>query len=650
MKLTASFRSALPLTTLLFILFSCGNRHQYSNAYGTKSSGGSRPAYKMSSIRGHQLVRSGDNSYSADANYNDAPMGGLPLTDSIAGVIASSEVLQKEVPEVASQYERYASFTENEWIKSSDEAKSTFSIDVDNAAYTNFRRFVNQDQLPPKDAIRVEEWLNFFNYELDAPKETDKHPLKIATEIQPCPWNAKDDLVMVKMQAKKPIEEQLPPSNLVFLVDVSGSMNSPNKLLLAQSSMIKLANKLRPIDRLSIVTYAGASNIVLEPTSGAEKKKIIAAVNSLSSGGGTAGSKGLETAYELAQKNFNPDGNNRIIVASDGDWNIGTTSTQNVKKLIEKKRETGIFLSVLGFGMYNLNDELMENMADNGNGNYAYIDSDKEATRIFDTEFAGSMYTIAKDVKLQLEFDSTVVEKYRLIGYENRVLENWQFDNDTIDAGDLGMGQNVIAFYQVTRKEHTNDNKLGKIDFRYKPLKSDVSKLLSHPMIPTHTKETTDFQFASCVVEFALCLRESEYRGDANMAEAILRGKQNLGDPSQKLSYEKRVEFIGLMEKVNKMWGGYVLEEAPKITEDKAPSLKLYPNPASDFTTIEVPKELSHEWSIQIFTLSGTLKKVQHFNETTAGRVDLQGLTPQAYLVKVYGGGYNYGYLRLVVN
>ncbi|MCR9172482.1 MAG: von Willebrand factor type A domain-containing protein [bacterium] len=652
MKTTASIRLSLLFTVSILIFISCDiSRNKQCNAYGTSSSGGSQVAYKSNGIRGHQMVRSGDYNYgfNTDAYYSSKGLNELSPTDSIQGLVVNSQVLQKDVPDVASQYERYASFTENDWVNSSDEIKSTFSIDVDNAAYTNFRRFVNQGQLPPKDAIRIEEWLNFFNYELEAPKETDPHPLKIATEIQPCPWNESDDLLMVKLQGKKPIEENLPPSNLVFLVDVSGSMNSPNKLPLAQSSMTKLANKLRPEDRMSIVTYAGASNIVLEPTSGAEKKKIIEAVNSLTSGGGTAGSKGLETAYELAMQYFDEDGNNRIIVASDGDWNIGTTSTPNVKKLIEKKRETGIFLSVLGFGMYNLNDELMESMADNGNGNYAYIDSEKEATRIFDTEFSGSMYTIAKDVKLQLEFDSDVVEKYRLIGYENRVLENWQFDNDTIDAGDLGMGQNVVAFYQISRKAGKKNAPLGKVDFRYKPLKSDVSTLLSHPMRSSSEETTTDFKFASCVVEFAMCLRESEYRGDANMARAILRGKQNLGDPNAKLSYEKRVEFVGLMEEVNEMWGGYVFEEAPKITEDKAPSLKLYPNPTSEQTTVEVPEELSHEWSVQVFSMSGALKKVQHFSRTTTGVINVQDLAPEVYMVKVYGGGYNYGYLRLVV-
>lgn len=569
--------------------------------------------------------------------------------DSIRYGMSESSVLKRTIPDVASEYERYNEFEENDWINSEEEAKSTFSIDVDNAAYTNFRRFVNQNQLPPKDAIRLEEWLNFFNYELEAPKETDEHPLKISTEVRPCPWNEDDQLVMIKLQGKLPKEESLPPSNLVFLVDVSGSMNAANKLPLVQSSMIKLADKLRPEDRMSIVTYAGSSKIVLKPTSGSDREKIIKGINGLTSGGGTAGSDGINTAYELAERNFLANGNNRVIVATDGDWNIGVTDDNELKRLIETKRETGIFLSVIGFGMYNLNDAMMESLADNGNGNYAYIDSEKEATRLFDTEYSGSMYVIAKDVKLQLEFDPATVEKYRLIGYENRVLENWQFEADSIDAGDLGMGQNVIAFYQVSSKEDVNDGQIGKIDFRYKPLKSDVSKLLTHE-IANETEETSsDFKFASCVVEFAMCLRESEFRGDANMRKAILRGKQNLGDPNKKTSYEKRVEFVGLMENVSQMWEGYVLEEAPEITEDEAPKLKLYPNPATGSTTVQVPRELSSNWSIQIFTMSGALKKVQHFNETTEGKIDLIGLPAETYLIKVYGKGFNFGYLRLVV-
>ena len=626
-------------TLVVFILQSC---HNYTNNayYG----GGSNRSYKHNSSTGWSgLTYSGQMS---KEKYSEQEQ--FVLSDSIKSFRADEALVNKKVSDVGAEYERYNPFAENNWIKTRAEIKSTFSIDVDNAAYTNFRRFVNQNQLPPKDAIRVEEWLNFFNYDLEAPNESDEHPIKITTEISACPWNEEDDLVMIKLQGKKPVENNLPPSNLVFLVDVSGSMNAENKLPLVQTSMLKLVEKLRPEDNMSIVTYAGESKVALRPTSGSEKEKIIQAINGLTSGGGTAGSNGINTAYKLAEENFLPAGNNRVIVATDGDWNIGITDDDALKKLIEEKRKTGIFLSVLGFGMGNLNDQMMETLADNGNGNYCYIDSEKEADRIFNTEFSGAMYVIAKDVKLQIEFDSTVVESYRLIGYENRVLENWQFEADSIDAGDIGMGQNVIAFYQVKRKQGQT-GAIGKIDFRYKPLKSDVSTLLSEPMNDRTTVTRSDYKFASCVVVFALCLRESEHRGNANMGRAILRGKQNLGDETKKLSYEKRVEFVGLMEKVTTMWEGYVLEVAPLETVDNFPTLKLFPNPASEFTTVEVPEELSKTWSIQIFNLSGALMDVQHFQEVTQGRIDVTNLTPGAYLIKVYNGGYNYGYLRLVV-
>jgi len=556
---------------------------------------------------------------------------------------------KKDLPDAATAYERYNLFEENDWITAGKENRSTFGIDVDNASYTNFRRFANQGQLPPKDAIRMEEWLNFFNYDLEAPESSDQHPLKITTEIGPCPWNEEDDLVMIKLQAKRAKDRDLPPSNLVFLVDISGSMNSPNKLPLVQTSMHKLVEKLRPEDHMSIVTYAGSAGVVLQPTSGSEKDKIRKAIDGLKSGGGTAGSEGIKTAYELAEKNLLPDGNNRVIVETDGDWNIGITDKNDLKKVIEGKRSTGVYLSVLGFGMYNLNDEMMESLADNGNGNYGYIDSEKEADRIFNAEFSGSMYVVAKDVKLQVNFDSLEVEKYRLIGYENRVLENWQFEADSIDAGDLGMGQNVIAFYQVKRK-YPGSTSLGKIDFRYKPLKSDVSTLLSVLMSKKVEKVSSDYKYASCVVEFALCLRESEFRDEASMSRAIARGKQNLGNESNKLSYEKRVEFVGLMEKTAEMWEGYVIEKAPEITEDKFPELKLYPNPASTETTVEVPEMLKETWSVQVLTMNGQLMKVQHFNDTTTGKIDLIGLKPETYLIKVYGSGINFGYLRLVVS
>ncbi|MCB9224564.1 MAG: von Willebrand factor type A domain-containing protein [Crocinitomicaceae bacterium] len=558
---------------------------------------------------------------------------------------------KNRIPDSATLYERYNPFIENAWKRSVDESKSTFSIDVDNASYTNFRRFVNNDQLPPKDAIRVEEWLNFFNYSLEAPESSDEHPLKITSEIGACPWAVEDDLLMIKMQGKlapKDLDE-LPPSNLVFLIDVSGSMDAPNKLPLVQRSMMQLLDALRKEDNISIVTYAGASQVLLEPTSGSEKQKIINAINSLRSGGGTHGSEGIKTAYDLAEKHFDKSGNNRVIIATDGDWNIGITNNDELKKLIEEKRKTGIYLSVLGFGMYNLNDSMMEMLADNGNGNYAYIDEEKEAIRIFKEEFAGAMHTIAKDVKLQVQFDTTVVQEYRLLGYENRVLENWQFEADTIDAGDLGMGQNVIAFYQIKRKPGANGS-IGNLDFRYKQLDSEQSVLLSHPFALRDNAVSSDFDFASCVIEFALCLRESEYRSDAQMARAIDRGQHNLGDKGNKLSYDKRVEFVGLMKDVAKMWFDYVVEDAPELKVPESPKMKLYPNPTSDYVNIEVDMQIEADWSIQIFDMTGALKKVDHFQNSTLQRIDVTEFTPGTYIIKIYSGGENHGYLRMVVN
>ncbi len=558
------------------------------------------------------------------------------------------EFSKRNISDEASLYEQYTAYEENLWIKSSEENKSTFSIDVDNGSYTNFRRYINEEKLPPKDAIRMEEWLNFFNYELEYPDETGEDPIKITSEIAPCPWNEEDDLVMIKLQGKLPPPAvDLPPSNLVFLLDVSGSMSSEKKLPLVQESMLKLVKKLRAEDKVSIVTYAGSSKIVLEPTSGAEKETINNAINGLTSGGGTAGSKGIETAYDLASENYDPSANNRVIIATDGDWNVGVSDKDKLVKIIEEKRESGVFLSVLGFGMRNLNDAMMEQLADNGNGNYGYIDSKKEADRMFDFEFAGTMHVIAKDVKLQVEFDSTIVDSYRLLGYENRVLENWQFEADSIDAGDLGMGQNVVAFYQVKRKQK-NDEIIGRLDFRYKPLDSDISKLASHEF-GQHNTPSSDFNFASCVVEFAMCLKESAYRDNADMSRAIYRGRQNLGDEAKKLSHEKRVEFVGLMESAAEMWTGYVVEKAPEVKVDNAPILKLYPNPATDFATVEVPVGLSKNWSVQIFSTSGKLELVQHFKEQTSGRIAVDQMLPGTYIVKIYGQGYNYGYLRLVI-
>ena len=589
----------------------------------------------------------------------------ISLTDQV--IYYPKESIRR-IPYIAAQYERYESYEENEWVKTSDEVQSTFGIDVDNGSYTNFRRFVTQNQLPPKDAIRIEEWLNFFNYELKAPTAEDEHPLKITTEINPCPWNPEDELVMIRLKAKEVPKTELPASNIVFLIDVSGSMKSSNKLPLVKKSIHHLVESLRAIDKISIVTYASDSKVILQPTTGDKKDKIKNAVDKLIASGSTSGSQGIQKAYEIASENLIEGGNNRVIVASDGDWNVGITNKDKLVKYIEEKKKTGIFLSVLGFGMRNLNDAMMEQLADNGNGNYGYIDQEKEAKRLFDSEFAGTMFTIAKDVKLQLTFDQNEVEEYRLIGYENRVLENWQFNNDSVDAGDLGYDHNVIAFYQVKRKEGRKGS-LGKIDFRYKNPNEDVSTLLSQPIEGNDEASSSDFKFASSVIEFGLCLRESQYRDKAIMEKAVLRGRQNLGPESDILGYEKRLEFVGLMEKVFEMWNGYVIENTIQNFEENEDDLKtpikvdstsdeqiyshevkMFPNPATNFTNIQLSKSLQAQWSVQIFSLNGQLVQLHHFENSPQERIDVTNLKTGTYIIKVYGGGYNFKYMKLVKN
>ncbi|MCG8574748.1 MAG: von Willebrand factor type A domain-containing protein [Flavobacteriales bacterium] len=628
------------VSSIVFSHLSCINRRGYCDAY---SSGGARKA---------KFKATGGLPYPSGIQLAGSRKdeGTEVIINGDEGIAQNAErSFLMNIPVSAHEYERYSSFEENQWIRSADEVKSTFSIDVDQASYTNFRRYVNEGQLPPKDAIRLEEWLNYFNYNLEAPSANDEHPLKITSEIASCPWEPEDDLLMIKLQGKKAeVGKDLPPSNLVFLVDVSGSMGwGENKLELAKTSMKKLVKQLRSQDKMSIVTYAGSSEIILPPTSGDQKSEINKAIEKLNAGGGTHGEGGIHAAYKLAEENFNTNSNNRIILASDGDWNMGKVSDKDLKKLIEEKRETGIYLSVLGFGMGNYNDGTMEILADNGNGNYAYVDSEKEADRIFGAEFSGAMYTIAEDVKLQVEFNEEVVESYRLIGYENRVLENWQFEADSIDAGDLGMGQNVIAFYQIKRKKDSS-GKLGKVDFRYKKPQTDNSLLLSYQFDSKTNSPSSDFQFASAVIEFGLCLRQSEYRGNAQMKNAILRGQKNVGNPEDGLSYEKRVEFVGVLNPLNESWDDYVTEEAPQITEKKVKKLKLYPNPVVDVATIEIPEELNEQWSIQLFDMNGALKRVEHVYENNTLRLSLGDLPAGPYIIHVYDETGSIGYLKMI--
>lgn len=429
--------------------------------------------------------------------------------------------------------EEYDAIQENIFHDALRNPLSTFSIDVDAASYSNMRRFINNGQRPPKDAVRIEEMVNYFDYDYRQP--TGEHPFNIITEISTAPWNAKHKLVHIGLLGKKIPTDNLPPSNLVFLIDVSGSMSDPNKLPLLKSSFKMLVNELREQDHVAIVVYAGAAGLVLEPTSGAEKKKIIEALDNLEAGGSTAGGAGIQLAYAVAKEHFKTDGNNRVILATDGDFNVGESSNGGMERLIEEKRKAGVFLTVLGFGMGNYKDSKMEILSDKGNGNYAYIDNITEAKKVLVNEFGGTLFTIAKDVKLQIEFNPSKVKAYRLIGYENRMLKNEDFNNDKKDAGELGSGHTVTALYEIipvgvdsefdkidelkyqtTKVEPsaTKSKELMTVKFRYKKPDEEVSKLIVHPLVDNQValnKTSDDFRWSASVAAFGMLLRESEY-------------------------------------------------------------------------------------------------------------------------------------------
>jgi Ca-activated chloride channel family protein len=343
--------------------------------------------------------------------------------------------------------ESYSTIHENGFKDVLHNPLSTFSIDVDRASYSNVRRFINMGQQPPVDAVRIEEMINYFSY--DYPEPDGEHPFSVTTTLSTCPWNTGHQLLHIGLQGKHIDKENLPPSNLVFLVDVSGSMNAPNKLQLLKSAFRLLVNELRPQDRVAMVVYAGAAGLVLESTPGNRKTEILEAMDKLQAGGSTAGGAGLKLAYKTAEEHFREEGNNRIILATDGDFNIGQSSDAEMERLIEQKREKGIFITVLGFGMGNYKDSKMETIADKGNGNYAYIDNVQEANKVLVSEFGGTLFTIAKDVKFQIEFNPARVKGYRLVGYENRLLNDEDFNDDTKDAGEMGAGHTVTALYEL---------------------------------------------------------------------------------------------------------------------------------------------------------------------------------------------------------
>ncbi len=530
------FAGLLILTSLIFS--ACGDASQSQIASSSANRSGSAPAINASN---------------ADANVADLrPYEGMRMEGSESG-------------------ERYAEIIENPFFETSRAPLSTFSIDVDTAAYSNIRRYLNDGQMPPKDAVRIEEMVNYFDYAY--PQPVGNVPFSVNTEVAIAPWNPKNRLMKIGLQGKKVSLDNTPAANLVFLVDVSGSMNSPDKLLLVKDGLRMMVNQLKPNDRIAIAVYAGSSGLVLPSTPVSQKGEIIAALDQLEAGGSTNGGEGIRLAYTVAANNFIRGGNNRVILATDGDFNVGTTSDAELVRLVEEKRKSGVFLSVLGFGKGNLNDSMMEKLSNKGNGNYAYIDSRDEARKALGEQVAGTLYTIAKDVKIQVEFNPAKVAGYRLIGYENRLLADRDFNDDTKDAGEIGAGHSVTALYEIVPAGQKVDNggielkyskleptgtsfggEMATVKLRYKEPEGDISKLLSIGVMDNAVAilaASEDLRFAAAVAQFGLVLRDSRYKGDANFASIRSLVSNALGGDAR----ERRAEFLGLINKAASLKG-----------------------------------------------------------------------------------------------
>ncbi|WP_304036979.1 vWA domain-containing protein [Mesonia mobilis] len=494
-------------------------------------------------------------------DYNDVEALEAPsLLERKTEAISTSNNIHT-IPAPQENRESYQEIEENTFKMVNASPLSTFSIDVDKASYSNVRRMINNGQEVPKDAVKIEEFINYFDY--DYPQPTGVDPFSINTEVAQSPWNKDTKLVKIGLQGKEVPLDDIPPSNLVFLIDVSGSMNSTNKLPLLKSAFKLMVNQLRDEDKISIVTYAGAAGLALEPTS--DKNKILEALNNLNAGGSTAGGQGIKLAYKIAEENFIKKGNNRVILATDGDFNVGASSDQAMEDLIVEKRESGVFLTCLGFGTGNYQDSKMETLADKGNGNHAYIDTMQEAQRVLGTEFGSTLYTIAKDVKIQVEFNPAKVQAYRLIGYENRLLNAEDFNDDKKDAGELGSGHTVTALYEIIpvgvksewlkdiddlkysdKKVKGNAEDLLTVKFRYKKPDGDKSKLITKVVKDEDIQlknASTDLKFSAALAMFGMQLRESEYAKNISKENIIELAKAGKGKDEQ--GY--RAEFIRLV-------------------------------------------------------------------------------------------------------
>ncbi|MGE0490171.1 MAG: von Willebrand factor type A domain-containing protein [Vulcanimicrobiota bacterium] len=439
---------------------------------------------------------------------------------------------------------------------------STFSIDVDTASYANLRRFLNDGNKPPKDAVRIEELVNYFSY--DYPEPQGPVPFAVNTELSECPWNADHQLLRIGLQGRRIKEGATPPRNLVFLIDISGSMQSPDKLPLLQRALGLLVKKLDDQDRIAIVVYAGAEGLALPSTSGDQQETIEAVINNLRAGGSTNGADGITLAYQVARENFKPGAINRVILATDGDFNVGITDRGSLERLIEQERESGVFLTVLGFGTGNLKDSTMEQLADKGNGNYAYIDSLMEGQKVLVREAGSTLVTIAKDVKLQVEFNPTQVSSYRLVGYENRRLEDEDFDNDKKDAGELGAGHSVTALYELVpagkpgqdqplryqsarQPNQAHADELAQVKLRYKLPDEDTSRVMAIPIkerLLAFEQASLDHRFATAVAAFGMVMRESEHKGSAELGKVANWASESVGRDRS----GDRHEFVRLVE------------------------------------------------------------------------------------------------------
>ncbi|MBF0121774.1 MAG: VWA domain-containing protein [Candidatus Omnitrophica bacterium] len=458
--------------------------------------------------------------------------------------------------------EEYSKIEDNPFKMTMAEGLSTFSVDVDTASYSNMRRFLTQNQMPPKDAVRIEEMVNYFSYDYPQPKEGE--PFSITTDLATAPWNVAHQILRIGLKGRTPDVTKLVPSNLVFLIDVSGSMESTDKLPLLKEGFKMMVRQLRPEDKVALVVYAGNAGKILDPTPGSEKDKIIAAIDHLHAGGSTSGGEGIRLAYQLAKDTFIKDGNNRVILATDGDFNVGISSTSELERMIEEKRQDGIFLTVLGFGQGNYKDNRMETLADKGNGNFYYIDNIKEAKKVLMTELGSTLFTIAKDVKIQIEFNPGQVKAYRLIGYENRIMAKEDFNNDKKDAGEIGAGHTVTALYEIVPADSTEtfgnvdalkyqksveavkSDEMLTVKLRYKEPTEDISKLITKVVNKADIKAEPvgDFAWAAAVAEFGMLLRGSEFKGQSSYEHVLKVSKANVGEDK----FGFRAEFVTLVE------------------------------------------------------------------------------------------------------